>query len=122
MPASSKSIFWRDAEAAPAPQADPYPDRLRAAFVTSLVAMATGIPAREIAGSTRARAPAARARQMAMYLTHVDTVVEDADAFFPGFDPDDWQVLARDARAADARHASGFEFVDYRRRVAPTGP
>lgn len=50
---------------------DPRRDRAAAAFVTSLVAMATGIPAREIAGPTRARAPAARARQMAMYLAHV---------------------------------------------------
>jgi len=50
---------------------DPRRDRAAAAFVTSMVAMATGIPAREIASPTRARAPAARARQMAMYLAHV---------------------------------------------------
>jgi len=50
---------------------DPRRDRLAAAFVTSLVAMETGVPAREIAAPTRARAPAALARQMAMYLAHV---------------------------------------------------
>lgn len=50
---------------------DPRRDRLAAAFITSLVAMATGVPAREIAAPTRARAPAARARQIAMYLAHV---------------------------------------------------
>ncbi len=50
---------------------DPRRDRLAAAFVTSLVAMATGVPAREIFAPTRARAPAARARQIAMYLAHV---------------------------------------------------
>lgn len=50
---------------------DPRRDRLAAAFVTGLVAMSTGVPAGEIAASTRARAPAARARQIAMYLTHV---------------------------------------------------
>lgn len=50
---------------------DPRRDRLAAAFVTSLVALATGVPAREIAAPTRARAPAARARQIAMYLAHV---------------------------------------------------
>jgi chromosomal replication initiation ATPase DnaA len=50
---------------------DPRRDRLAAAFVTSMVAMATGVPAREIAAPTRARAPAARARQIAMYLAHV---------------------------------------------------
>ncbi|MEI9964513.1 MAG: helix-turn-helix domain-containing protein [Caulobacteraceae bacterium] len=33
--------------------------------------MATGVPPGEIVAATRARAPAARARQMAMYLAHV---------------------------------------------------
>ena len=51
-----------------------------------------------------------------LHLTHVDTIVEDADAFFPTFDPAGWQVLARQPRAADARHALAFEFVDYERR------
>lgn len=50
---------------------DPRRDRLAAAFVTSLVALATGVPAREIAAPTRARPRAARARQIAMYLAHV---------------------------------------------------
>jgi dihydrofolate reductase len=54
-------------------------------------------------------------RATGMYLTHVDTVVEDADAFFPAFDPAAWQVLARESHAADARHAHAFEFIDYRR-------
>jgi len=52
-----------------------------------------------------------------MYLTWVDTVVEGAEAFFPRFDPDQWQVTARKAHAADARHACAFEFVDYERRA-----
>lgn len=51
-----------------------------------------------------------------MHLTHVDTVVEGADAFFPAWDPGQWQVMARQSHAADARHAHGFEFVEYRRR------
>ncbi len=50
-----------------------------------------------------------------MYLTHVDTVVEGADAFFPAFDRAAWTVTSRQWHAADARHACGFEFVDYRR-------
>lgn len=54
-------------------------------------------------------------RATAMHLTHVDTVVEGADAFFPAFDPAAWQVLARESHAADARHAHAFEFIDYRR-------
>ena len=50
-----------------------------------------------------------------LHLTHVDTVVEDADAFFPSFNADDWQVIAREPHAADAKHAFAFEFVDYTR-------
>jgi dihydrofolate reductase len=50
-----------------------------------------------------------------MYLTHVDTVVTGADAFFPRFDATEWQDIERTAHPADARHASAFEFVDYRR-------
>lgn len=51
-----------------------------------------------------------------MHLTHVDTVVEGADAFFPAFDAAQWRVTAREPHAADARHALAFEFVDYARR------
>ncbi|MES2857804.1 MAG: dihydrofolate reductase [Pseudomonadota bacterium] len=52
-----------------------------------------------------------------MHLTHVATAVIDADAFFPRFDADAWRVVDRCAHAADATHAFGFEFVDYRRRA-----
>ena len=51
-----------------------------------------------------------------MHLTWVDTRVDGADAFFPRFDPACWQVSARIAHPADARHAFAFEFVDYARR------
>jgi dihydrofolate reductase len=51
-----------------------------------------------------------------MHLTHVDTEVADADAYFPAFDPAQWQARFRETRAPDDRHALGFEFVDYARR------
>ncbi len=51
-----------------------------------------------------------------MHLTYVDTVVEGSDAFFPRFDPGDWEETARVAHGADAAHAFVFEFVDYIRR------
>ncbi|NZA26717.1 dihydrofolate reductase [Luteimonas sp. SJ-92] len=50
-----------------------------------------------------------------LHLTHVETTVEDADAFFPPFDPARWRVRAREAHPADARHAHAFSFVDYLR-------
>lgn len=50
-----------------------------------------------------------------MHLTHVDTRVNGADAFFPQFDPAAWRVLAHESHPADAVHAFAFEFVDYAR-------
>lgn len=43
-------------------------DVRKAAFVIALVGMAMGIPVRDIASERRNHAPAARARQTAMYL------------------------------------------------------
>ena len=51
-----------------------------------------------------------------LHLTEVDTVVEDAHAFFPAFDPAIWQEAAREPHPADAKHALAFDFVEYRRR------
>jgi len=46
-------------------------------------------------------------------MTHVDTVVEGAHAFFPGDDAAGWRVVSREHHAADERHAFAFDFVDY---------
>jgi dihydrofolate reductase len=48
-----------------------------------------------------------------LHMTHVDTVVDDADAFFPPFDIGEWNVLRRELHPANAQHAFTFEFVDY---------
>ncbi|UNK58131.1 dihydrofolate reductase [Pseudoxanthomonas daejeonensis] len=50
-----------------------------------------------------------------LHLTEVDTVVADADTFFPAWDPAQWQALAREPHPADAKHAHAFQFVDYAR-------
>lgn len=50
-----------------------------------------------------------------MHLTHVDTIVEGADAFFPAFDASQWHAISKEAHPADARHAFAFDFVDYER-------
>lgn len=52
-----------------------------------------------------------------LHLTHVDTVVEQADAFFPQFEPADWIVTARDKHVVDEKHPFAFEFVDYIRKI-----
>lgn len=54
-----------------------------------------------------------------LHLTHVDTVVADADAFFPELPPGEWEAASRETHAADARHAFAFEFVDYVRVDGP---
>lgn len=54
-------------------------------------------------------------RATGMHLTHVDTLVDGADAFFPSFDLQQWQVTAREAHSRDARNEHDFEYVDYRR-------
>ncbi len=50
-----------------------------------------------------------------MHLTHVDTLVDGADAFFPTFDANHWRISASVAHAADSAHAFAFDFVDYAR-------
>jgi len=53
-----------------------------------------------------------------MHLTWIDTVAEQADAFFPRFDPREWREVGRTPHAADTRHDFAFEFVDYERNSA----
>ncbi|HEY0662967.1 MAG TPA: dihydrofolate reductase [Lysobacter sp.] len=48
-----------------------------------------------------------------LLLTHVDTQVDGAHAFFPDFDATQWHVVSRERHEADAKHAFAFEFVDY---------
>lgn len=50
-----------------------------------------------------------------LHMTYVDTAVDGCDAFFPEFDRAQWRAIAREAHAADDRHAFAFEFVDYER-------
>ncbi|TDK21711.1 dihydrofolate reductase [Luteimonas aestuarii] len=52
---------------------------------------------------------------VAMHLTWVDMLVDDADVFFPAFDAAHWLEVAREEHAADARHACSYAFVDYLR-------
>jgi chromosomal replication initiation ATPase DnaA len=49
----------------------PRRDRLTVAFVTHLVALATDVAPTDIAGHKRSSFAAVRARQIAIYLTHV---------------------------------------------------
>jgi len=52
-----------------------------------------------------------------LYITHVHTVVKDADAFFPEIDPAIWKPTWRSAMHTDPETGFKYEFVIYRRRV-----
>lgn len=51
-----------------------------------------------------------------LYITHVHTVVEGADAFFPEIDPTVWKVESRSETFTDRETGFTFEFVVYRKR------
>ena len=51
-----------------------------------------------------------------LIVTHVHTVIEDADTFFPSIDPSEWQVDSRSEMFNDEVTGYDFEFVEYTRR------
>ena len=51
-----------------------------------------------------------------LVVTHVHTVIEDADTFFPSIDPEVWQVAERSELFTDEETGYTFEFVEYLRR------
>lgn len=57
----------------------------------------------------------AQAMQIAdeMVITHVHTVIEDADTYFPVIDPSIWQVAERSELKTDPESGYAFEFVKY---------
>ena len=48
-----------------------------------------------------------------LIVTHVHTVIEDADTFFPEIDPVIWQVAERSELFHDEESGYDFEFVEY---------
>lgn len=69
-----------------------------------------------IGGETLYRQSLDRADRM--YLTLVDDVPAEADAFFPQFQAGDWEIVANEPHAQDERHAHSYRFVDYQRKRA----
>ena len=49
-------------------------------------------------------------------MIEIDTVINDADTFFPNIDPDDWDMVRREAHTSDARNRFHYAFVTYLRR------
>ncbi len=51
-----------------------------------------------------------------LIITHVHTVIGDADTFFPAIDPLVWKVDSRSGIMLDPETGYEFEFVEYVRR------
>ncbi len=51
-----------------------------------------------------------------LIVTHVHTVIEDADTFFPKIDPSVWKVESRSETFHDEESGYDFEFVEYIKR------
>lgn len=50
-----------------------------------------------------------------LIVTHVHTVIEDADTYFPQIDPSVWEVEDRSEMFRDEESGFDFEFVTYKR-------
>ena len=48
-----------------------------------------------------------------LIVTHVHTVIENADTFFPAIDPQQWKVDQRSEIYTDEETGYAFEFVEY---------
>ena len=48
-----------------------------------------------------------------LVVTHVHTVIEEADTFFPPIDPDVWKAESRSEMKIDEETGYTFEFVEY---------
>lgn len=51
-----------------------------------------------------------------LIVTHVHTVIEDADTFFPEIDSSVWEVAVRSEMQHDEESGYDFEFVEYSRK------
>ena len=51
-----------------------------------------------------------------LIVTHVHTVIEDADTFFPAIDPAVWEAVQRSEQFTDEETGYTFEFVEYEKR------
>lgn len=51
-----------------------------------------------------------------LIVTHVHTVIDEADTFFPPIDPSVWTVAQRSELFTDEESGYTFEFVEYEKR------
>jgi len=51
-----------------------------------------------------------------LYLTRIHHTFEDADAFFPEFDLNEWELINEEVNYADEKHKYDFTFLTYKRK------
>ena len=91
----------------------PFAEQVAVASLDAAIAVAAGAELMVIGGGEVYALALPRARRL--HLTWIDTEAADTDTHFPHFDAKQWHESARQAHAADARHALAFSFVDYER-------
>lgn len=91
----------------------PYPGQIPLASLEGARARTAGEPLVVIGGAEVYALALPHADEL--WLTLVDTEVDQADAFFPAIESTVWREVSREAHPADERHAHAFEFVDYAR-------
>ncbi|WP_321438378.1 dihydrofolate reductase [uncultured Bacteroides sp.] len=52
----------------------------------------------------------------AIYLTLIEDVAKDADAFFPEIKEEEWKETGRESHSIDEKHHYPYIFIDYKRR------
>jgi dihydrofolate reductase len=52
----------------------------------------------------------------AIYLTLIEDVTEDADAFFPEIKETEWKEMSRELHLTDEKHHYSYIFINYERR------
>lgn len=57
-----------------------------------------------------------------LYVTHVHTLIPDADTHFPAIDPGIWQLVSLSGPYTDSGSGIRFEFAVYGRRSSPDRP
>ena len=85
-----------------------------ASIDAALAATATEAEVMLIGGAQLYKQTIARADRL--YLTLVDTVIADGDAFFPTWDPKEWSIDQEEIHAADEKNNFAYRFVMLSRR------
>ena len=51
-----------------------------------------------------------------LFLTHIATVANEADTYFPPFDVNEWEEVSREHHEPDEKNSLAYDFVDYVRK------